>query len=100
VSAEQPALPRPPVPPGSNPCRLLLAAIDAALRLPYPATRTDEHAYFMLRSKRASLALQAIGRILGNRDADDLDLLAEADILHGQLADYPPSGYAHHPMSS
>jgi hypothetical protein len=78
----------------------MLRAIHAALALPYPATVGDEQAYYVLRSKRASLALQAIDRVRSDPDADAADMLTSADVLTGQLADYPPDGYQHNPMSS
>lgn len=103
LTRRRPATDRPTTtqtPPATTPCRVLLRAIAAALRLPYPATEADEHAYYVLRSKRASLALQAIERIGNDPDAGASDMLVSADVLTGQLADYPPAGYAHHPMSS
>lgn len=90
--------PVPPVPPGSTAARELLHAISAALALPHPAGERDERPYLILRSKRASLALEAIGRILRNREADDDDLLTEVAFLRGAAADLPPDTYAHSPL--
>jgi hypothetical protein len=77
------------------PCRLMLAAIDAALRIPYPAAEDDEHAYYVLRSKRCGFVLEAVTRVLQNRGSDGLDLIAAADRLHAQLDRLPPDTYAH-----
>lgn len=92
--------PTPPIPPGGTATRELLQAINAALALPYPAAEGDERPYLILRSKRASLALEAVGRILRNREAGDDDLLAEAAFLRRAVADLPADTYRHNPLSS
>jgi hypothetical protein len=94
-----PDRPIPPIPPGSTPCRELLRALRDALRLPYPAGKPDEHAYYVLRSKRCGLALEAIDRILTDRGADNRDLLTEAEVLRLHVRDLPPDGYEHSGLS-
>ncbi len=89
-----------PLPPGSTPCRFLLAAVYDALNLPYPATDADVRSFYILRSKRAGLVLEAAERILTDRDAGDDDMIAAADILIGQCGDYPPDTYQHNPLPS
>jgi hypothetical protein len=97
---DHPATHQNPLPPtNTSPCRVLLGAIRAALVIPYPATTGDENAYLTLRSKRAHLAVQAAETAL-RPEGGDLGMLTAAKVLTGQLADYPPAGYAHHPMSS
>jgi hypothetical protein len=94
---QNPAIPI--VPPNSTPCRELLRAIRTALRLPYPASVADERLYYVLRSKRASLAVEACDRILADPDADAADMLVNADVLTDQLADLPPDTYRHNPLA-
>ncbi len=86
--------------PGSSPCRFLLAAVYDALNLPYPATSADVRSYYILRSKRAGLVREAVERILSDRDSDDDDMIAAADVLIGQCGDYPPDTYQHNPLPS
>lgn len=87
--------PAPVTPPGTTPCRVLLRTIRTALVLPYPQSVGDERGYYVLRSKRASLAAEACDRVLGDPDADDDDMLVSAAALMRQLADYPASTYRH-----
>jgi len=86
--------PTPQVPPGSPAGRELLSALREALNLPYPAEDEDRAPYLVLRSKRASLAVEAIGRILTDRESDPLDQLAAATALRLQIADLPADTYA------
>jgi hypothetical protein len=86
---------RPVTPPNSTPCRELLGAIRAALDIPYPQTVADERGYYILRSKRASLAGEACDRILNDPGAGSDDMHDAAGTLTGQLTDYPPDTYRH-----
>ena len=86
---------QPPTPPCTTPCRVLLRAVHGALQVPLPANEPDEHPYLLVRSKRASLAEVAIEMILRDPDASERDFLLAADVLAGQLLDYPPDGYQH-----
>lgn len=82
---------RPTAPPGGTACREMLRAIGEALRLPAPATRADEISYHRLRSQRASVAVDAINRILASRDADGIDMQIEADTIRGLIAGLKPT---------
>jgi hypothetical protein len=89
----------PTIPPNSTACREMLRAIRAALSIPYPQAVADERPYYILRSKRASLSVEAIDRIITDPEADSADMLVSADVLTGQLADLPPDGYRHSPLA-
>jgi hypothetical protein len=71
-----------------------------ALTIPPPADAPDEPEYLRTRSARASLAVEAIDRVLRDRSADDLDLVTAADVLRRQLADHEPTGYEHSGLGS
>jgi hypothetical protein len=85
----------PPVPPNSTACRELLRVVGDALTLPYPATHADEVSYFRLRSQRATQALVGIRRVVDNKEADNDDMMTEAQILRVAIADLPPDCYEH-----
>jgi hypothetical protein len=89
----------PPLPPNSTACRELLRAVGDALTLPAPATHADEVSYFRLRSQRAAQALAGIRRVLDNREADNADMMTEAQILRDAIGDLPPDSYEHSGLS-
>ena len=89
----------PTIPPNSTACREMLRAIRGALAIPYPQNTVDERAYYILRSKRASLSIEAIDRIVTDPEADSADRLLSAEILTGQLSDLPPDTYRHSPLA-
>jgi hypothetical protein len=83
--------------PSAAACRRLLYAIRDALVIPLPTTDRDELAYLRLCRDRAWLVLAACGRILGDHEAGDRDLLMAAEALRYEAADYPPDNYVHQP---
>jgi hypothetical protein len=85
--------------PDSTSCRVLLHAIRDALTVPLPTTDRDELAYLRLCRDRAWLVIAACGRILGDREAGDRDVLIAAEALCDEAADYPPDNYDHEPRS-
>lgn len=89
----------PPTPPrGGTPCREMLAAIGDALRIPAPATHADEISYHRLRSQRATIALEAINRVLRTRDPADLTI--QAGIIREHIAGLPATIYDHNGLGS
>ena len=79
--------------PDSTPCRVLVHVIRNALTVPPPASDRDELTYLRVCRDRAWLVIAACGRILGDREAGDRDLLIAAEALRNEVADYPPEGY-------
>jgi len=55
--------------------------------------------YLRLSRDRARLVLHA-AKTAAARDNDSLDIMAVVAQLRDYLADYPPDGYAHHPLGS
>ena len=87
-------------PPGSTPRRELLRVVYLALDIPYPLGEADRLPYLICRSKRASLALEAIAKLLDDPEAGDYEAVVITAMLRAQLADFPPDTYAHNSLSS
>ena len=90
----------PPVPPGSTPLRELAHAVANTLTLPGPATTRDEVTYLRITRDRARLVRQAMRHILGDREADDRDIMAIVASLRDETAQLPDDSYDHTPEPS
>ena len=78
-----------------TPCRVLLQAIRDALTVPPPVSDRDELTYLRICRDRSWLVIAACGRVLGDRDGGDRDLLIASEALRDETIDYPPDGYQH-----
>lgn len=90
----------PCLPSGSTPHRELFRAIVTALDCPPPATVQDEMTYFRVVRDRARVVLLTVARLVSDREAGDLDVMAAAAAsIREQLADFPTDGYDHNPLA-
>jgi hypothetical protein len=60
----------------------------------------DEVSYFRHRSQRATQALACIRRVVDNREANNADIMTEAQVLREAIADLPPDIYEHSGLST
>jgi len=85
-----PPLPPMMVPPGSTAQRELLRAIGDVLTLPAGENTLDDVRRLRVLDERAKLVTAMVGRILKDREFDDVDTMVAVRSLREAVADYPP----------